>query len=300
MALELRKRVFELLTAKPDQKYKAREIASWICDTYPLEAEEKLVNSSFIRDHTTLINQLVAEIGANRPNWEKRYPELRSTETRPRQYYWTQKTEHDEVLEAEASIRTISDPEKKAPGEHSLYPAAIEFLSSEYGVQAFRIDERKSSNTGSSGSNRWLYPDIVGIQSLATGFNAEVAEAIRASSDRKVKLWSVEVKVLLNRSNVRESYYQSVSNSSWANVGYLAATEIEGVGTLDELRILFGMHGIGLIKLNPENPSESEILIPARERSEIEWAMCSRLANENSDFRAFIKKIRHFFQTGDL
>lgn len=300
MALELRRRVFELLAANPDRKYRAREIASWICDAYPLEAEEKLVNSSFIRDHTALLNQLVAEIGANRPNWEKRYPELRSTETRPRQYYWTQKTEHDEVVEAEASIRTTSDPEKKGTGEHSLYPSVIEFLVSEYGVQAFRIDERKSSNAGSSGSNRWLYPDIVGIQSLAQGLNPEVAEAIRASSDRKVKLWSVEVKVLLNRSNVREAYYQSVSNSSWANVGYLAAAEIEGVRTLDELRILFGMHGIGLIKLDHENPSESEILIPARERSEVEWAMCSRLADENPDFRTFIKKVRHFFQTGDL
>jgi hypothetical protein len=28
--------------------------------------------------------------------------------------------------------------------------------------------------------------------------------------------------------------------------------------------------------------------------------MCSRLANENPDFRNFIKKVRHFFQTGDL
>ncbi|TFW51796.1 HrgA protein [Bradyrhizobium sp. MOS001] len=300
MALELRKRVFELLAAKPDQKYKAREIASWICDTYPAEAQEKLVNSTFIQDQTALINQLVAEIGANRPNWEKRYPELRSTETRPRQFYWTQKTEHDEVVEAEASTRTAPESEKPVPGEHSLYPSAINFLSSEYGVKAFRIDERKSSNAGSSGSNRWLYPDIVGLQSLAQGLNAEVAEAIRASSDRKVKLWSVEVKVLLNRSNVREAYYQSVSNSSWANLGYLAATEIEGAGTLDELRILFGMHGIGLIKLDPENPSEGEILIPARERLEVEWAMCSRLANENPDFRTFIKKVRHFFQTGDL
>ena len=120
------------------------------------------------------------------------------------------------------------------------------------------------------------------------------------STDRKVKLWSVEVKVLLNRSNVREAYYQAVSNSSWANLGYLAAVQIEGVGTLDELRILYGMHGIGLIKLDRDNPAESEILIPARERLEIEWAMCSRLANENPDFRNYIKKVRHFFQTGDL
>ena len=64
--------------------------------------------------------------------------------------------------------------------------------------------------------------------------------------------------------------------------------------------ILYGMHGIGLIKLDRENPAESEILIPARERTEAEWAMCRRLANENPDFRTFVKKVRQFFQTGDL
>jgi hypothetical protein len=60
------------------------------------------------------------------------------------------------------------------------------------------------------------------------------------------------------------------------------------------------MHGIGLIKLDPQNPVESEILIPARDRSSIEWAMCSRLANENPDFRGFVKTVRQLFQTGDL
>jgi uncharacterized protein len=299
VALELRKRTFELLTSNPDKKFKAREIATWICETYPEEAEAKQESSSFIKNRTELINQIVSEIGANRPDWQLRCDELRTTEDRPRLYYWTKKTEHDEVLEAEAKQKG-SPNERSSFGEQDLYPTAVDFLAAEYNVQAFRIDERKSSNAGSSGSNRWLYPDVVGIQSLAQGLNPEVAEAIRASTDRKVKLWSVEVKVLLNRSNVREAYYQAVSNSSWANLGYLAANQIEGVSTLEELRILYGMHGLGLIKLDRENPAESEILIPARERLEIEWAMCSRLANENPDFRNFIKKVRHFFQTGDL
>ena len=299
MTLELRKRVFELLAANPDKKFKARELATWICETYPQEAQAKQVQSTFIKSRPELLNQLVAEIGANRPNWQLRYEQLRTTEDRPRLYYWTEKTEHDEVVEAEAA-EEIPLPDRSSFVEHDLYPTAVEFLAAEYNVHAFRIDERRSSNAGASGSNRWLYPDVVGIQSLAQGLNAEVAEAIRVSTDRKVKLWSVEVKVLLNRSNVREAYYQAVSNSSWANLGYLAAVQIEGVGTLDELRILYGMHGIGLIKLDRDNPAESEILIPARERLEIEWAMCSRLANENPDFRNYIKKVRHFFQTGDL
>lgn len=302
MALELRKRVFELLSSKPDTRFKARDIALWICKTYPQEAEAKLESSTFLKSKPELINQLVAEIGANRPAWQEKYQELRTTEERPRLYYWTNKTEQDEVVEAEeaheqkASAGKISD----RPHEHELYPSLIEFLFAERKVHGFRIDERRSSNASGAGSNRWLYPDVVGIENLAAGLNLEVVAAIKESSERKVRLWSLEVKILINRSNVRETYYQAVSNSSWANLGYLAAAQIDGADTMNELRILYGMHGIGLIKLNRENPAESEILIPARERTEVEWAMCSRLANENPDFRDSVKKVRQFFQTGDL
>jgi len=301
MVLELRKRVFEFLQARPEARYKARDIATWICETYPEEAEAKLASSSSLTNKTELLNQLVAEIGANRPSWQERYPELRTSEERPRLYYWTTKTERDEVTEAERSDdRLVTEDSTERYREHDLYPGLIEFVKLEHNVLGARIDERRSSNASGAGSNRWLYPDVVGIENLAEGLNPEVVAAIKESSERKVRLWSFEVKVLVNRSNVREAYYQAVSNSSWANFGYLVAANIEGVDTLKELRILYAMHGIGLIKLNRENPAESEILIPARDRLDVEWGMCSRLANENPDFRAFVRRVRQFFQTGDL
>lgn len=138
------------------------------------------------------------------------------------------------------------------------------------------------------------------MEDLTHGMHSEVVSAIRESGDQRLRLWSFEVKLLINRSNARETYFQAVSNSSWANFGYLVTGEIEGGDTLKELRILYAMHGIGIIKLDAENPPESQILIPARERASIEWPLCNRLANENKDFRAYIKKVRHFLQTGDL
>jgi hypothetical protein len=301
MAMELRKRVFEFLTSKPEQRFKARDIANWICDTYPEEAEEKLRKSAALTTKTELLNQLVAEIGANRPLWQEKHPELRTSEERPRLFYWTQKTEHDEVAEAEGKKPSarVDQPAEKTR-EHDLYPRLIEFIKLEFKVHGHRVDERKSSNSGGAGSNRWLYPDVVGMENLAEGLNPEVVTALKVSSERRLRLWSFEVKILINRSNARETYYQAVSNSSWANFGYLVAGNIEGADTLKEIRILYAMHGIGLIKLNAENPAESEIVIPARDRLDVEWGMCSRLANENSDFSAFIKKVRQFFQTGDL
>ena len=79
-------------------------------------------------------------------------------------------------------------------------------------------------------------------------------DCVNQYSDKRTKLWSFEVKLLINRSNVRECFFQSVSNSSWSNFGYLVAAEIEGQDTLKELRMLFAAHGIGLIKLDADNP----------------------------------------------
>lgn len=307
MGLHLRERTFELLKSSPDQRFKAREIADWIHRTYPAETREKIEKSSFLDSDAGLLNQLVAEIGANRPNWQIKFPNLRTTEGRPRRYYWTEKTEAEEVHEAEelaegpTEVATpIDGPRSGHILERDLYPMLIEFISSEFSASAFRINEGTASNRRGPGGNKWLYPDIVAIEALTAGLNKEVIEAVRHSGERRARLWSFEMKRLLNRSNVREAYFQAVSNSSWSNFGYLAAAEIEGSDTLQEIQMLYSVHGIGLIEIDMDSPTESVLRIPARERISIEWSMCSRLANENKDFYAFIKRVRQFFQTGDL
>jgi hypothetical protein len=63
--------------------------------------------------------------------------------------------------------------------------------------------------------------------------------------------------------------------------------------------MLFSAHGIGLIKLDAENPSESEIFIPAKERPEVAWDTANRLATENKDFLEYVKLIKQFYQTGE-
>jgi len=90
---------------------------------------------------------------------------------------------------------------------------------------------------------------------------------------------------------VRECFFQAVSNSSWANFGYLVAAEIGGQDTLKELRLLFAAHGIGFIKLDADNPADSQVLIPARERDEIDWGMVNRLTMENKDFLTYVKLV---------
>lgn len=59
-------------------------------------------------------------------------------------------------------------------------------------------------------------------------------------------------------------------------------------------------HGIGVIQLDSEIPTESQILIPARERPGIDWDMCNRLTEENLDFVSYIERVKHFYQTSKV
>lgn len=300
MALNLRKRVLEFLQANSDTTFSAREVAQWIFDTYPTECAEKKAASSgsYLQNDADLVQQLAAEISASRPRWQDQHRQLKTTEGRPRRYYWTEKDEVAEVLAAEAPVASKSQEAPARLSEHDLYPILAEYLYAEHMVYACRIDERKSSNKAGSGANEWLHPDLAGLEDLSHDWVSELKSCVKELTDPRAKLWSFEVKRLINRSNVRISYFQTVSNSSWAHFGYLVAATIEGDETMKELRMLAATHGIGVIQLDVEAPTESQILIPARERPGIDWDMCNRLS-ENKDFKEYIARVRRFYQTGE-
>jgi hypothetical protein len=225
---------------------------------------------------------------------------LKTTEGRPRKYYFSEKSDIAEVAAAESVVAaSTNDCSDTKLGEHALYPLLSLYLWEEFGVYSKRVDEKRSSNKRGPNGNRWLYPDVVGMEDLGADWHQEVRDCVNQYSDKRTKLWSFEAKLLINRSNVRECFFQAVSNSSWANFGYLVAAEIEGQDTLKELRMLFAAHGIGLIKLDADNPAESQVLIPAREKDEIDWDMANRLATENRDFLEYLKLVKQFYQTGE-
>ncbi len=300
MTLNLGKSVVDYLTAHPEEKFSARQLAEWIFAAFPAECHAKKASSQALETDAVLLQQLVAEIGAQRPRMQKKHPGLKTTEGRPRKYYFSEKSDSAEVAAVEGSgVAASVGKERAKVGEHGLYPLLASYLWAEFGVYAKRVDERRSSNKRGPHGNRWLYPDLVGMEDLGADWHQEVKDCVNQHSDKRTKLWSFEVKLLINRSNVRECFFQSVSNSSWSNFGYLVAAEIEGQDTLKELRMLFAAHGIGLIKLDAENPSESQVLIPARERGEIDWDTANRLATENKDFLEYLKLVRQFYQTGE-
>lgn len=304
MTLSLIKVVPEFLASRPSEKFTAREIATWITQSYPDECADKMKRSRAVAipidTPDALIQQIIAEISSQREALIKR--SIKATEGRPRRFYFSALTDEAEVAakQNESAAPPSTLPLTAELSEHQLYPLLGHFLREEFGIQSMRIDERRAKNSRGKGGNMWLFPDLVAIEDLGFRWHREVKDCIRESAQRRAKLWSFEVKLLINSANVREAYFQAVSNSTWANVGYLVAVDVSGSATMRELRVLSGLHGIGVIKLDPQNISESEILIPSVERSDVDWETANRIAEENDDFVSYVKLVRQFYQTGEL
>lgn len=302
MGLNLRKTIVDFLKERPEERFTARQIARWVFDHYRDACEEKRAQSrQDLADDESFLLQLIAEISSNRPDIQRRYPMIKTTESRPRCYFYSTVSDEAEVARIESGAVTPGPPAENATNqsEQEIYPLLASYLFSVWGIHPKRIDEKRASNRRGPNGNKWLFPDLVGIEDLSADWESEVKDCVNQYGDKRARQWSFEVKLLLNRSNVREAWFQAVSNSSWANFGYLVAKEVQD-DTMKELRILSAAHGIGLIRLNVDDPSESEILIPARERSNVDWDACNRLAKENPDFMHFIKLVRQFHQTGEL
>ena len=302
MGLKLADKVVEFLQQNPESRFTAQEIAKWIFKTYPDECRQKQERSTAtvnpLDNEKALKQQIVAEIGSQRPQLQKKHHKVKTTEGRPRKYYFTELTDSAEIDRAENKGTTKTD--SHSVKEHDLYPVLSAFLWSELGVYSKRIDEKRSSNKQGAGGNKWLYPDLVGLDDLSRDWHNEIKECVQQHGDKKTKLWSFEVKIEINRSNLRQAFFQAVSNSTWANFGYLVAGEITGSDTLKELRMLASLHGPGFIKLSADDPAESQIIIPARERNAVDWDSANRLTQENKDFLDYIRLVREFYQTGSI
>ncbi|GAA7345306.1 hypothetical protein HpBGD119_11920 [Helicobacter pylori] len=150
---------------------------------------------------------------------------------------------------------------------------------------------------GEWGECKWNYPDIVGVYFPYNKYKEETLKFLHHTGQEKHKLFSFELKKELSFSNLKESYFQAVSNSTWANEGYLVVFEIEKDKVLGELRRLNQSFGIGVIKLESEI-SNSKILLPAKER-EIDIPTLNMLIEQSpKDFKPFMANINKQIEAG--
>ncbi len=267
------------------------EIAEWIFSNFQAECLAKKQRSkaqvSSMQTDEQLIDQLAAEMSRVRKKLQGDSLNIKVTPERPMRYYYDPNAKDDLVPSIHNQVNTL-DVNK----ESSLYPILRHYLYKEHQIHSIRINHERSEKTRGAGINKWLHPDIVGIKDLSTNWSTEISECVTLYGDRKSQLWSFEVKLLINLNNVRESYFQALSNSSWANLGYLVTATIDD-DAIEELRILYGRHGIGVLLLDETNPADSKIIIPAKEHDDIDWNTANRLCSQNPDFRNFTGLIKH-------
>lgn len=151
--------------------------------------------------------------------------------------------------------------------------------------------------SGRSGYNEWIHLDMVGFYLPLDDWRPDVIEFNRLSDNNSLRLFSFEVKKALNKGNYRESYFQSVSNSSWAHEGYLVAVDIlQEDDFLAELERLASSFGIGIIHLDPADIDGSRILYPARVRQSLDWETINKLCEQNPDFEKFLQDVKIDFE----
>ncbi|MCK5355245.1 MAG: hypothetical protein KAJ63_09015, partial [Methyloprofundus sp.] len=270
-------KIVKFLKDNPNKKFNARQIAEQIVGKYPEDYAEKKLNPRF-ENEKSFISQVVAEIGSQKEQIIKNDNHIFwQDKPRPRIYWYNTENTQDtkekvEVTEEETeNIETDIVISNNSYSEHDLYPILITYLKSELRLYCQRIDEKRSKNSRGSGGNQWLHPDIVAMQTVDKEWNELIRNCVKQGAGQSVRLWSFEVKKELNSSNARKSFFQTVSNSSWANESYLVATSISDANVEQELRMLSALHGVGIILLNVENPTESEMMLPSKARAEIDW-----------------------------
>lgn len=157
------------------------------------------------------------------------------------------------------------------------------------------------SKRGRSGKNKWLHPDIVGVHFPFESYTENTLKLFDILKVNPYKLYSFEMKISVNLANLRECYFQAVSNSSWAHEGYLVALNIsEEPEMMDELRRLNNAFGIGVIRLDAEHFMQSEILFSAKEKDALDWETINRLVDDNRDFQHFLNDLMEDIKVGKV
>ncbi|MDZ7662511.1 COG2958 family protein [Thiohalophilus sp.] len=207
----------------------------------------------------------------------------------------------DDIIEKiEVSERKEREPKSKYT-ERDLHPLLSYFaytnptFSRGKSILTKTIFHEKSKKHGYS---EWSHPDLVGFHLPLEDWNPDLIEFNRISDNNALKLFSFELKKSITKGNYREAFFQAVSNSSWANEGYLIAAEIkQDDELLSELERLSMSFGIGVIHLDLNDIDSSGILYHAKYRPQLDWETMNKLSEQNDDFRQFIKDVKIDFDS---
>ncbi len=206
-------------------------------------------------------------------------------------YYYLTKNEQqiEEYISNDDNIITSivvkEEIKTKVYEERDLHKLLSSFLKN---TETFSKTIFHEQSNGKDNNQIWTHPDMVGIKFL--NLQTKASQNFLKSINRvdTFKLSSYELKREINSdSELKKAYFQAVSNSSWANYGYLVAFEFSD-SLHEEMSRLNQSFGIGIIELNA-NPYQSKILFPAVYR-DLDFKTIDKLCKINKDFENFIEQ----------
>ncbi|WRF55836.1 COG2958 family protein [Helicobacter pylori] len=187
-----------------------------------------------------------------------------------------------------------SVPGVKIAHERDLHPFLTYMAINNENLKCYtKTIFHEESSKSPKGMNRWLYPDMVGVRFLHAELSNENLIAFSKKFDTlPVKLMSFELKKEISVHNCRECYFQAISNSSWANEGYLVGRHIDthNPQLMDLLKRLHASFGIGVIDLRTDE-DKSAILLNAKYKEKIDYTVASELSDKNKKFSGFLKSV---------
>ena len=215
------------------------------------------------------------------------------------------KSRQSELSDALIKKVEVEEAKKPAPAttyhERDLHPLLTYYVYANPAFSRGRSIYTKTIFHESSrrrGYNEWLHPDLVGVYLPLGDWNQDVIKFNQLLDNNSIRLFSFELKKNLTKANYRESFFQAVSNSSWAHEGYLVATDIiQDDDLLAELERLSASFGIGIIHLRLPDFNASTVLFPARARAVLDWETVNKLCEQNSDFAKFIQDVKIDFES---
>lgn len=191
----------------------------------------------------------------------------------------------------------LTHRKKSLFNERDLHQVLSNFLyKSEYFHAYSKTIFHEESSKRQKGEDKWLYPDMVAVNFEYANYQHENVRAfIERFSRLPLKIFSFELKKELNYSNYKKYFFQAVSNSSWANEGYLVALDIEHNNQfIESLQKLSQSFGIGIIQLNLKQIEKSTMLSPAKFKEEMDYSVVNELAHKNNNFAQFLKTVIDF------
>lgn len=243
-----------------------------------------------LEHHGTPLSTIHAALGDFIRDADSRVTRYRPNKTSPYHYYLTK---YADSIHLEIEV-TTEEPQKTKEQyqERDLHPLLATYLTNKRIYPRTIFHERSKKKNDSN--QKWIHPDVVGVRFTKLKNEATNRLLRTTDSSNAFELYSYELKRTLNNDyELKAAYFQALSNSAWANYGYLVAFEISN-SLLAEMERLNQSFGIGVIQLS-DYPYYSKVILPAQYR-ELDFRTIDKLAVVSEEFQTFIQHINRILK----